>query len=127
MLVGWRPFRDDGCAEIVDWHVPNVAPGSATSDAGDELVGGRMLRERTLGLGWETFAAIDAKYERGGEIDAGEWHCQVGAIIGPAHFRSTDPRAQSGSSNTPEQWELARRIVFACIDRDGDPAGCRVR
>jgi hypothetical protein len=43
----------------------------------------------------------------------------VGAIIGPAHFRSTDPRAQSGSSNTPEQWELARRIVFACIDRDG--------
>jgi hypothetical protein len=75
---------------------------SAVTEADDDRVGGRTLRERTLGPGWELFAAIDATFERG-EIDAGEWHRQVGAVIGPAYIAATDPRGQSGSSGTPTQ------------------------
>jgi protein-L-isoaspartate O-methyltransferase len=93
-------------------------PGSTPTEAGDDVVGGRTLRERTLGLGWRMFARIDAAYDRG-EIDTDEWHRLVGAIIGPAYLAATDPRAQSGSSSTPAQWEQARRFVFACVDREG--------
>jgi hypothetical protein len=84
----------------------------------EERVGGRTLQERTLGMGWEVLAEFDAAFERG-EIDATEWHRRVGAIIGPAYLAATNPRAQSGQSGTPEQWERARRFVFAAVDRDG--------
>jgi SAM-dependent methyltransferase len=57
-------------------------------------------------------------YERG-EIDEAEWHCRVGAIIGPAYIAATNPRAQSGSSGTPAEWEQARRFIFVAVNRDG--------
>ena len=88
------------------------------AETDERRVAGRTLQERMLGLGWEVFGAIDAAYERG-ELDAPEWHRRVGAIIGPAYLAATDPRAQSGWSGTPEEWERARRFVFSCVDHDG--------
>jgi len=41
------------------------------------------------------------------------------AIIGPAYLSATDPRAQSGFSGSAEDWENARRFMFAAINRDG--------
>ena len=84
----------------------------------DERVAGATLKERIVGRGWGLLEPIDAVYERG-EIDAAEWHRRVGAIIGPSYLAATDPRAQSGSSGTPAEWEAARRFVFKAVDRDG--------
>lgn len=86
--------------------------------AEDERVGGATLKERLLGRGWQLFESIDAAYERG-DIDLTEWHRRVGLIIGPAYLAATDPRGQSGSSNTPAEWEHARRFIFAAVNRDG--------
>jgi SAM-dependent methyltransferase len=84
----------------------------------DERVAGATLKERIVGRGWELLEPIEAAFERG-EIDQPEWHRRVGAIIGPAYLAATDPRGQSGSSNTPAEWDAARRFIFAAIDRDG--------
>jgi SAM-dependent methyltransferase len=83
-----------------------------------ERVAGRTLKERIIGLGWQEWEAIDDAFERG-EIDQAEWHRRTSAILGPAYLGADNPRAQSGSSNTPEQWERARRFIFDGVDRDG--------
>jgi ubiquinone/menaquinone biosynthesis C-methylase UbiE len=83
-----------------------------------DRVAGRTLRERVVGRGWELFTEIDAAFEHG-EITQAEWHARVGAIIGPAYLAADNPRAQSGSANSPEQWERARRFIFAAITRPG--------
>src|SRR5438128_4241880 len=67
----------------------------------EERVGESTLNERILGRGWELIQPIEAAYERG-EIDAGEWHARIGAIIGRAYLAATDPRAQSGFSGSAE-------------------------
>jgi SAM-dependent methyltransferase len=84
----------------------------------EERVGGATLNERILGRGWQRIKAIEEGYERG-EIDAAEWHRRIGAIIRPAYLAAKDPRGQSGSSSTPEEWEAARRFIFAAVTRDG--------
>jgi SAM-dependent methyltransferase len=78
----------------------------------------RTLNERILGRGWEEIQTIEAAYERG-DIDAAEWHSRIGAIIGSAYLGASDPRAQSGYSGTAEDWENARRFIFAGVDRAG--------
>ena len=88
------------------------------STPAEERVAEATLKERTVGRGWELFEPIDNAYERG-EIDAAEWHRRVGAIIGPAYLAATDPRGQSGSSGTAQDWESARRFIFAAVNRDG--------
>jgi len=84
----------------------------------EERVGESTLNERILGRGWELIQPIEAAYERG-EIDAGEWHARIGAIIGRAYLAATDPRAQSGFSGSTEDWERARGFIFAAVNRDG--------
>jgi hypothetical protein len=89
-----------------------------TPDLPEEREAGATLKERTVGRGWQLFEPIDAAYERG-EIDRGEWHRRIGAIIGPAYLGAANPRGQSGSSSTPAEWEQARRFIFAAVNRDG--------
>jgi hypothetical protein len=89
-----------------------------TLDVPEQGDAAATLKERTVGRGWQLLDPIDAAYERG-EIDAGEWHRRVGAIIGPAYLAAANPRGQSGSSNTPAEWEQARRFIFAAVNRDG--------
>ena len=84
----------------------------------EERVGESTLNERILGRGWELIQPIEAAYERG-EIDAGEWHARIGAIIGRPYLTATDPRAQSGFSGSAEDWERARGFIFAAVNRDG--------
>jgi hypothetical protein len=88
------------------------------ADPHEERVDGATLKDRTVGRGWELFEPIDAAYDRG-EIDLVEWHRRVGAIIGPAYMAAADPRGQSGSTGSAEEWELARRFIFAAVHRDG--------
>jgi SAM-dependent methyltransferase len=96
-----------------------VAVGvDVTSDLPEQREAGATLKERTVGRGWHLFEPIDAAYERG-EIDAGEWHRRIGAIIGPAYLAAANPRGQSGSSSTPAEWEQARRFIFAAVNGDG--------
>jgi hypothetical protein len=89
-----------------------------TSELPEQAEAGATLKERTVGRGWQLFEPIDAAYERG-EIDAGEWHRRMGAIIGPAYLAAANPRGQSGSSSTPAEREQARRFIFAAVNRDG--------
>jgi SAM-dependent methyltransferase len=84
----------------------------------EERGGGSTLKERILGRGWQLIQRIEAAFERG-EIDATEWHARIGAIIGTAYLSGTDARAQSGFSGSSEDWESARRFLFAAVDRDG--------
>ena len=84
----------------------------------EERVGGSTLNERILGRGWQLIQSIEAAFERG-DIDAAEWHARIGATIGPAYLSATDPRAQSGFSGSAEDWERARRFIFAAVNRDG--------
>ena len=83
-----------------------------------ERVGGSTRNQRILGRGWQRIQAIEAAFERG-DIDGAGWHARVGAIIGPAYLSATDPRAQSGFSGSDEDWERARRFIFAGVTRDG--------
>jgi SAM-dependent methyltransferase len=94
------------------------APTLNAMSTQEERVGGSTLNERILGRGWQQFQPIEATFERG-EIDAAEWHARIGAIIGPAYLSATDPRAQSGFSGSAEDWESARRFIFAAVNRDG--------
>jgi hypothetical protein len=84
----------------------------------EERAGDSSLNERILGRGWELVQPIEAAYERG-EIDAGEWHARIGAIIGPAYLAATNPRSQSGYSGSADDWEHARRFIFTAVNRDG--------
>src|SRR5262249_23542889 len=105
-LDGWPPSAAAVASSIFMTH------------SADEQVAGATLKERTVGRGWQLFEAIDDAYERG-EIDAAEWPRRIGAIIGPAYLAATNPRAQSGASGTAEEWEKARRFIFAPVNRDG--------
>jgi SAM-dependent methyltransferase len=84
----------------------------------EERVGGSTLNERILGRGWALIQPIEAAFERG-DIGEGELHARIGAIIGPAYLSATDPRAQSGFSGSADDWEGARRFIFAAVTRDG--------
>jgi SAM-dependent methyltransferase len=89
-----------------------------TLDVLEQNEAGATLKERIDGHGWQLLDPIDAAYERG-EIDAGEWHRRIGAIIRRAYLAATSPRGQSGSPSTPAEWEQARRFMFAAVNRDG--------
>jgi SAM-dependent methyltransferase len=84
----------------------------------EERVGGSTLDERILGRRWQLIRPIEAAFERG-DIDRREWHDRIGAIIGPAYLSARDPRGQSGFSGSAEDWEAARRFIFAAVTRDG--------
>ena len=107
--------RDLGVADVVE---SQSAPTLNAMAPPQERVGGSTLNERILGRGWALIQPIEAAFERG-EISEGEWHARIGAIIGPAYLSATDPRAQSGFSGPAEDWERARRFIFAAVTRDG--------
>jgi SAM-dependent methyltransferase len=96
----------------------HAAPTLKTMAPHEQRVGGSTLNERILGRGWELIQPIETAYQRG-EIEAHAWHARIGAIIGPAYLSATDPRAQSGFSGSAEDWDRARRFLFAAVNRDG--------
>ena len=74
-------------------------------------------REFAKERGYDVLAPIDAAYASG-EIDSGEWHRRVLAVVEPAYLAG-DERMGSGHSGTAQEWERSRSIVMAAIDRDG--------
>jgi SAM-dependent methyltransferase len=54
-----------------------------------------------------------------GKITDAEWHARVAAVITPAYLQGGNPRAESGYSGTPEQWEQARSLILEAVDRGG--------
>jgi SAM-dependent methyltransferase len=54
-----------------------------------------------------------------GEIDEAQWYAEVAAVITPAYLAGDNPRAQSGSDSTVEEWAYKRGLVIDAIDRDG--------
>lgn len=58
--------------------------------------------------------ALDA-----GEIDDARWYREVSAFIVPAYLAGDNPRAQSGSDGTVEDWTYKRGLLADAVDRDG--------
>lgn len=67
---------------------------------------------------WREVQAIDERLARG-EIDEGEWHREMEALVVPAYLEAKTPWQQSGKSGTAEDWEWSRSLVADAIDRDG--------
>jgi SAM-dependent methyltransferase len=74
---------------------------------------------------WREVAEIDDRLERG-EIDEQEWHREMAQLVVPAYLEADTPWGQSGKSGSSEDWETARSLVAAAIDRDGSflDVGC---
>ena len=73
-----------------------------------------VLKER----GWRQVGAINAAYERG-ELGLEGWHRAMADMIVPAYLVADNPRAQSGSSGTPEHWEAVRRPITEAMHKSG--------
>ena len=71
-----------------------------------------------LDRGWRDLARIDADLEAG-RIDEAQWHQRVLGLIEPVYLSAETPHAQSGKGGDVADWEYARRLVCAAIDRDG--------
>ena len=54
-----------------------------------------------------------------GEIDEGEWHRRIAAVITPAYLASDNPRGQSGYGGDDERWTHARSQIIEALDHDG--------
>jgi SAM-dependent methyltransferase len=58
--------------------------------------------------------ALDA-----GDISEQQWYGQVAAVIVPAYLAGDNPRAQSGSDGSAEDWAYKRGLLADAVDRDG--------
>jgi hypothetical protein len=74
---------------------------------------------------WREVAEIDDRLQRG-EIDEEQWHREMALLVVPAYLAADTPWGQSGKSGDGEDWETARSLVAAAIDRDGSflDVGC---
>jgi SAM-dependent methyltransferase len=54
-----------------------------------------------------------------GEIDEAQWYKEIAAVIVPAYLAGDNPRAQSGSDGTEEDWTYKRGLLADAFDRDG--------
>jgi SAM-dependent methyltransferase len=61
-----------------------------------------------------------------GELDEAGWYREVAAVITPAYLAGDNPRAQSGSDGSVEDWAYKRELLADAFDRDGDflDVGC---
>jgi SAM-dependent methyltransferase len=67
---------------------------------------------------WREVQAIDQRLAHG-EIDEGQWHSEMEALVVPAYLEAKTPWQQSGKSGTVEDWEWSRSLLADAIDRDG--------
>jgi SAM-dependent methyltransferase len=67
---------------------------------------------------WPLLERLDRALERGA-IDEERWYREVAAVITPAYLAADNPRAQSGSASTPEEWAYKRGLIADAVDRDG--------
>jgi len=54
-----------------------------------------------------------------GQIDEAAWYREMAAVIVPAYLAGEDPREQSGSGGSVEDWAYKRGLLANAIDRDG--------
>jgi SAM-dependent methyltransferase len=54
-----------------------------------------------------------------GALDEDGWYREVAAVIVPAYLAGEDPRAQSGSSGSVEDWTHKRGLLADAFERDG--------
>jgi SAM-dependent methyltransferase len=67
---------------------------------------------------WREVQAIDERLARG-EIDEGQWHREMEALVVPAYLEAETPWQQSGKSGGAADWEWSRSLIADAIDRDG--------
>ncbi len=74
---------------------------------------------------WPLVERLNAALERG-ELDEGQWHRELAAVIVPAYLAAENPRAQSGSSGDEADWEHKRGLIADAVDRSGSllDVGC---
>jgi hypothetical protein len=74
---------------------------------------------------WREVAEIDDRLDRG-EIGEQEWHLEMAQLVVPAYLAADSPWGQSGKSGDDKDWETARSLVAAAVDRDGSflDVGC---
>ncbi|MBV9355985.1 MAG: class I SAM-dependent methyltransferase [Chloroflexi bacterium] len=65
--------------------------------------------------------ALDA-----GDVTEQQWYEQLAAVIVPTYLAGDNPRAQSGSDGSVEDWAYKRGLLADAIDRDGSflDVGC---
>jgi SAM-dependent methyltransferase len=67
---------------------------------------------------WPLLRRLERELQSGALDEAG-WYREVAAVIVPAYLAGEDPRAQSGSSGTPEDWAYKRGLLADAVERDG--------
>ena len=67
---------------------------------------------------WPLLQRLEGELRRG-VLDEAGWYREVAAVIVPAYLAGEDPRAQSGSSGTVEDWTYKRGLLADAFDGDG--------
>jgi SAM-dependent methyltransferase len=55
-----------------------------------------------------------------GELDEAGWYREVAAVVTPSYLAGDNPRAQSGSDSSVEEWAYKRGLLADAFERDGD-------
>jgi SAM-dependent methyltransferase len=83
-----------------------------------ERLGEETPIELAKNRAWPLLERWNRALERG-EIDEARWYEEIAAVIVPAYLAGDNPRAQSGSDSTVEDWTYKRGLLAGAFDRDG--------
>jgi SAM-dependent methyltransferase len=67
---------------------------------------------------WPLLERLNRALEAG-ELDEARWYREVAAVIVPAYLAGANPRAQSGSGGSVEDWAHKRGLLADAVARDG--------